>query len=31
MYLNDPRQLLLHAQTTHIDLKVLIDRLNIFN
>lgn len=31
MYVNDARQLLLHAQTTNIDLKTLLNRLNIFN
>lgn len=31
VYVNDAHQLLLNAQTTNIDLKVLLNRLNIFN
>ena len=31
MYVNDAHQLLLHAQTTSIDLKTLLNRLNVFN
>ena len=31
MYVNDAHQLLMHAQTTNIDLKTLLARLNIFN
>lgn len=31
MYVNDAHQLLLHAQTTNIDLKTLLSRLNTFN
>lgn len=31
MYVNDAHQLLMHAQTTNIDLKTLLSRLNVFN
>ena len=31
VYINEPRQLLAHAQTTHIDIKKMIARLSVFN
>jgi hypothetical protein len=31
MQLSDPRQLIAHVQETYVDLKVMIERVEIFN